>query len=212
MKTQIHYFIYIGVVINFSLVSQIIVAQTTGYFVDNRDGRKYRYIQIGSQTWMAENLNYEIKTGSMCYNNEQAKCAIYGRLYTWKVAMKACPNGWHLPSRSDFDKLFEYLGGSSVAGGKLKESGNVHWNSPNGEATNRSGFNALPGGEYSMGDFSELGKHGFFITTTIEQPVLDPLYTSVWMVNLNMYQGEASYGILQIYSDEKASVRCIKSK
>jgi len=188
-----------------------VFSQSVGYFTDPRDGRKYKYVQIGEQTWMAENLKYETKTGCICYNNELVKCAIYGRLYEWGVAKKSCPTGWHLPSKDDFDKLFDYLGGASVAGGKLKESGNIHWDRPNREATNSSGFTALPGGNYSMGEFFSLGEYALFITTTFEQPIIDPEYTEIWTAKCDKYLGEAGYGVMRIYSGDKASIRCIKN-
>ncbi len=188
-------------------------AQSLNYFTDSRDKRTYKFVLIGTQTWMAENLSYQTPNGSACYNNDPSKCAIYGRLYKYSVAKKACPSGWHLPSRDEFDKLFRFLGGPNIAGGKMKETGTSHWNSPNGEATNSSGFNALPGGIYSdvMGEFNDLGKHAFFITSTPEQSTGDPMYFTVWMVNLINFHGEASYGILQQISSGKASIRCIKN-
>ena len=210
MKTKTFISFSLVILISLLMVTRI-YTQNVGYFTDARDGMKYKYIQIGNQTWMAENLKYETKSGSACYNNDPVKCAIYGRLYKWEVAKKACPSGWHLPSRDEFDKLFRYLGGTNMGGGKLKETGTMHWNAPNGEATNSSGFTALAGGMYSNGDFEDMGKHAFFITSSVEGPNPDPMYQAVWMVNLITNHGEGSYGILQQISDNKASIRCIKN-
>jgi uncharacterized protein (TIGR02145 family) len=95
------------------------------------------------------------------YNNDSTTCAqTYGALYTWSAAMNsapsstanpsgvqgACPTGWHLPSDTEWKVLTDFLGGMSVAGGKLKETGTTHWTGPNTGATNESGFTALPGG------------------------------------------------------------------
>ena len=78
--------------------------------VDMRDGKKYKTVKIGSQTWMAENLNYETQD-SYCYENDESNCSKYGRLYTWTAAKKACPSGWHLPSKAEFETLFSSVGG-----------------------------------------------------------------------------------------------------
>ena len=86
---------------------------------DPRDGKKYKTVQIGKQIWMAENLNY--KTGeSWCNGNMDSNCDKYGRLYTWKVAMSACPSGWHLPSKNEFDVLINEVGGVETAGKMIK--------------------------------------------------------------------------------------------
>jgi len=77
-------------------------------FTDSRDGKSYKTVKIGDQTWMAENLNYEI-SDSWCYDNNSSNCNTYGRLYTWVTAQNVCPSGWHLPSRDEWNILFEYL-------------------------------------------------------------------------------------------------------
>ena len=80
---------------------------------DPRDGKKYKTVKIGNQTWMAENLNYEI-ADSYCYNNDTSNCDKYGRLYTRDAALKACPAGWHLPSMDEFKTLIETVGGEKI--------------------------------------------------------------------------------------------------
>ena len=144
----------------------------TGTFTDPRDGQTYNIVTIGSQTWFAENLNYET-ANSWWYYNSSANGAIYGRLYTWDAALSACPSGWHLPSDEEWKTLEMALGMSQSEadvwgscgtdeGGKMKETGTTHWNSPNVGATNTSGFTALPGGYYdsSSGLFDSLGNYG----------------------------------------------------
>ena len=128
-------------------------AQTTGTFSDARDNKTYKTVTIGLQTWMAENLNFITKK-SWCYKNNANDCNVYGRLYNWKAARKACPNGWHLPNKNEWQSLIVYLGGEDKAGGKMKESGSVHWKSPNTGATDESGFNALPAGYWFYNDAS----------------------------------------------------------
>lgn len=114
-------------------------------FTDSRDGKVYKMVTIGTQTWMAENLNYETAT-SWCYDNNPVNGEIYGRLYTWGEALTIAPPGWHLPTDAEWQVLSDCLGGSFAVAGKLKEAGTVHWNSPNTGATNESRFTALPGG------------------------------------------------------------------
>jgi len=130
---------------------------------DSRDGKTYKTVKIGTQTWMAENLNYATNN-SWCYNNMSSHCATYGRLYTWDAARSACPNGWHLPSDAEWTQLINYLGGEDVAGDKLKS--NTQWNSLNEDVTNSSGFSALPGGgRGTNGSFSQLGNYGSWWTS-----------------------------------------------
>ncbi len=132
-----------------------------GEMTDARDGKTYKTIGIGTQTWMAENLNYTPDTGnSWCYNNDANNCNTYGRLYDWNTAMKACPSGWHLPSDGEWTTLTDFLG--SNAGGKMKSTSGL-WTSPNTGATNASGWSGLPGGHLGFGGFfSFLGSLGYW--------------------------------------------------
>jgi uncharacterized protein (TIGR02145 family) len=143
--------------------------------VSDIDGNEYKTIQIGTQEWMAENLKTtkyidgksipnvtdfkewsNLTTGAYCWyrNDASAYKASYGALYNWYTVNtgKLCPAGWHVPSGTEWTTLNSYLGGTYVAGGKLKETGNTHWLSPNTGATNSSGFTALPGGNLSLFD------------------------------------------------------------
>jgi len=96
-------------------------------FCDKRDGKKYAYVQIGEQTWMAENLNFDI-CGSKCGDTVRSNfvdinteiCDKYGRLYDRTAALTICPDGWHLPSDSEWTTLTNYIGGNPTAGTKLK--------------------------------------------------------------------------------------------
>jgi uncharacterized protein (TIGR02145 family) len=109
---------------------------------DKRDNKKYKTVIMGTQTWMAENLNYN-EGGSKCYDNDESNCQKYGRLYNWSTAMKACPNGWHLPSRDEWRKLVDFAGGGEIARRDLKAASG--WNN-NGNGTDEFGFSALPSG------------------------------------------------------------------
>jgi uncharacterized protein (TIGR02145 family) len=138
-----------------------------GSNLTDRDGNSYRTVQIGSQTWMAENL--KVKTeDSWCYKDEESNCQKYGRLYKWDAAKVACPAGWHLPSRRDFDVLFVAVGSKEVAGKSLKfTSGWDEYRGEYGNGDDISGFSALPAGTKDVkGGYYGDGKQvGFWSST-----------------------------------------------
>jgi len=117
----------------------IIVDET---FTDPRDGKTYKTVKIGGQIWMAENLNYECE-GSQYYRDDPERGKKYGRLYDWEAARKACPPGWHLPSKEEWETLVNSAGGTEIAGKYLKAA--IGWGS-SGNGTDDYGFSALPGG------------------------------------------------------------------
>ncbi len=151
-----------------------ITSTNTGNYTDPRDGQTYNIVNIGSQTWFAENLNYET-SNSWWYGNSSTNGNIYGRLYTWNAALTACPSGWHLPSDEEWKTLEMYLGMSQSEadatswrgtdeGKKMKSTSG--WNS-NGNGTDAVGFSALPGGDrYPNGDFCHLGDTGYWWSAT----------------------------------------------
>jgi len=120
-------------------------AAQKGTLTDSRDGKKYTTVKIGPQTWMAENLNYQMKSGFWCYNNDDSKCKQYGRLYDWATALKdACPSGWKLPEAEDWDtyalntyalethvlnglKLWDQRGGARYENGTFSGEGGSAW-------------------------------------------------------------------------------------
>jgi len=121
-------------------------------FCDPRDGKKYVYVTIGTQTWMAENLNYNA-SGSECSNvmGNTTTCDTYGRFYNWATANTACPSGWHLPSNADWNVLMKFVNPSCTddsncegAGTKLKADSPLWYEK--GKGTDDFGFAALPGG------------------------------------------------------------------
>lgn len=132
-------------------------------FTDNRNNKTYKTIVIGSLTWFAENLNY--KTGnSWCYDNDEYNCVKYGRLYDWNTARMACPSGWHLPSRAEWNDMTYNIGGSLV-GKKLKSKNG--WNKIGRIGTDEYGFSALPGGRrFANGNFRLIGEAGNWWTST----------------------------------------------
>jgi uncharacterized protein (TIGR02145 family) len=165
------------------------------HFKDPRDGNVYRTVKIGNQVWMAENLNYKIND-SWCYDNDKANGKKYGRLYTWDAAKVACPSGWHVPSRQEWDELVTEVGGKVIAGKKLKSING--WN-----GTDDYDFSALPGGyRYNDGSFGNAGDLGYWWTTT-EGSSDDAYYWHMYDNNDNVNEDSnlKSFGF---------SVRCIK--
>ncbi|NBU36388.1 MAG: hypothetical protein EBS35_07425 [Bacteroidetes bacterium] len=153
--------------------------------ISDIDGNTYNTVQIGNQVWMSENLktsryrnggsipyvlgNTEwqaLTTGAWSYyNHDAANNAVYGKLYNWYSTQgdTLCPTGWHVPTDSEWTTLTDYLGGESVAGGKMKSVGTAYWNSPNTGATNESGFSALPGGARgNTGSFDRVRDYAIF--------------------------------------------------
>lgn len=136
--------------LSIALTATAIGAPNNGVFKDSRDGQKYKKVKIGKQVWMAENLNYKME-GSYCYENDETHCEKYGRLYEWDAAMKACPKGWHLPDKTEFEVLFDAVGGISTAAKMLKSADG--WDVVikggrfvTGGGTDEYGFSALPAG------------------------------------------------------------------
>jgi uncharacterized protein (TIGR02145 family) len=215
------------VVLVIMLLCKSLHSQEKGTFTDNRDGFTYTWVKIGSQTWMVENLKTiyyangdTIPDGTgagditgetnpkywFAYNNDLNHISTYGRLYTGYTvtdSRNVCPEGWHVPTNAEWTTLETYLGGSGIAGGKIKEAGTNSWNSPNTGATNESGFSALPGGARQPdGTFGFMGEVGSWWSST-EREV-----AKVWGRGL-YYAGEGIYG-----SEEPKecgySVRCLK--
>lgn len=191
------------------------------------DGNVYHIITIGNHIWMAENLKTtrykngstiinvaedgigwsNLTTGAWCYyNNDSALNRDYGKLYNWHAVNNSngiCPEGWHVPSDSVWTELTDFLGGATVAGGKMKEPGTGHWNSPNTNASNQSGFTGLPGGLRGVGgNFSDMGLAGNWWTATSVSA------GSAW--NRNLYCGSASISRGSYNKTFGYSVRCIK--
>jgi uncharacterized protein (TIGR02145 family) len=152
------------------------------------------------------------------YNNSSEDAEIYGALYNWSAAMNGtgssyslpsgiqgvCPDGWHLPSVKEWDELISYLGGSEIAGGKMKHAGTTYWNSPNKGATNSSEFNALPAGiRESNGSFFGIGKEAKFWSTTGR-----PIDLQVYSCNLHSDSTEVLKFLNKL--PNALSVRCVK--
>lgn len=177
---------------------------TDGTFLDSRDHNTYKWIKIGAQIWMAQNLNFSLSTESWYYSSNSSLGPTYGRLYTYDAALLAIPEGWHLPSLAELNTLITYLGGIDVAGGKMKQSGTTNWLTPNTAADNSSGFNALPGGMFDPGNgFYSKGIEAFFWASF-------PNYGG----NMGYYWLSNNDAILHTDTTDPAvgnSVRCIKN-
>ena len=198
-----------------------------GYFVDDRDNQSYKTIKIGTQTWMAENLNYEYKVNKKIFGNvENSKHPEYGRYYTWAAAMDSaavfsadgkgcgygkscspsteaqgvCPEGWHLPTKDEFVSLWRAVGGQSTAGINLKFR--KGWEN-DGDGINRYGFSALPAGGYYKQTFLNVGGNAAFWSATAfnnKEAYFMDLHSSSDDANWNNHTKEEAY-----------SVRCLKN-
>lgn len=179
-------------------------AQETGTFTDTRDGKNYKTVKIGQQTWLAENLAFKADSGCWFYNNKKNNITGYGYLYNYKTATTVCPEGWRLPSNQEWKILVDYLNGDSIAGYALKESGTSHWDSTSLRTNNSSGFTALPGGCASSSNaFYGIGQYGFWWSSTLS----DTHYAGRLMLNYN-----TGYSNLDGSDDALGfSVRCLKN-
>jgi uncharacterized protein (TIGR02145 family) len=162
-----------------------------GQTVVDYDGNVYDTVVIGSQVWLKENLKTthynngipipnvtdmgtwgSLTTGARCYydNDSVGYDSVYGSLYNFyavKDASGLCPEGWHVPADAEWTALENFLGGSGIAGGKMKESGTLHWLPPNAGATNSSGFTGLPGGMRTQANiFQTIGENGLWWSST----------------------------------------------
>jgi len=176
------------------------------------DGQTYKAVQIGTQIWMAENLNYKAE-GSKFYENSSDNGAKYGRLYNWETAMKVCPKGWHLPTNEEWDKLFRFVDGdtsskspykSEKAGKHLKATSgwNFHMGA-GGNGTDEFGFSALPGGSGNLdGSFSNAGNNGLWWSASVSN-ITNACYRYMSCNNDRAYWSHGNKSDLY-------SVRCLK--
>ena len=198
--------------------------------VTDIDGNVYHTVSIGSQVWLKENLKAvrynkgdsipnvqdgldwgNLKKGAYCnYDKDPAYAETYGRLYNWFAVSdirNICPDGWHVPSDAEWQTLIDYLGGDVVAGGKLKATGTLEqgtglWQEPNADATNGSGFSALPAGFRNYnGSFSLLSYNALFWSSTIDQAFAWNRELTYKYANVDRYSRNQANGY---------SIRCIK--
>ncbi|MBN1388453.1 MAG: fibrobacter succinogenes major paralogous domain-containing protein, partial [Bacteroidales bacterium] len=206
------------------------VSFTSGPLTDI-DANTYNTVIIGNLVWMQENLKVTklndgtplplvedndtwLQTddpGYSWYNNDKDTYGdTYGAFYNWYTVNTGnlCPDGWHVPSDDEWTALTNYLGGEVVAGGKMKEAGTEHWDSPNTGATNESGFTALLGGYRSNGgQFYSIGWTGSLWTSTLVDDGWD-MY--VYMRRVQADQNSVFKG--QSNKNFGFYVRCIKDQ
>jgi len=211
------------------------VTPSGGTFTDSRDGKTYKKVTIGSQVWMAENLNYDVSNDStdVCYKNSADSCARYGRLYNWATAMSlpsicgyltcfgrinakhqgVCPAGWHVPTYADWDTLVNSVGGNNVAGRKLKAQEGWDECGPSGSGKSyvcedAFGFAALPGGsgDGRDGSFFQAGYYGhWWIATEDTKESSEKAYLSCMYYYYERADRAAANTKIHLYS-----VRCIQ--
>jgi uncharacterized protein (TIGR02145 family) len=200
---------------------------TVSNSVTDIDGNYYSVVQIGTQFWTGENLKttkfndgsniplvtdagswVALATPGYCWynNDEPANKNTYGGIYNFYAVSygELCPSGWHVPTDNDFTVLADFLGGTSIAGGKMKETGTVHWSSPNTGATNETTFTALPGGQRDeTGAFIGMGLNGIWWSSTPYNSI-KPWYRSLGSATSVLFVGNGSLNIRGF------SIRCIK--
>lgn len=204
-------------------------AGAIGSITDSRDGQTYKTVTIGTQKWMAQNLNYET-ANSYCYNDMASYCTKYGRFYTWAAAMDSagtwssngkgcgynktcsttypvrgvCPTGWHLPTQTEWKTLFTAVGGSSTVGKMLKStSGWYDFEGKSGNGVDAYSFSALPAGywnRYRSSDY--VGSITAFWSSTED----DSSYA--YLMDLNYISDYAN--LSPWYKYHGYSVRCVK--
>ena len=204
--------------------SQLIIKPGDGVF--DEELNFYPTVIIGKQEWLAQNLrttkfndgtNIQQVTNLTTYvslstpaytwyNNDISNKEAYGALYNWYTVNtgKCCPEGWHVPSDAEWTKLTKALGGEEIAGGKLKEEGTAHWDSPNIGATNLTGFTALPGGYiFTGGAFGNIDTNGFWWCST--EFGADRAYSRIMYFNDENVTRHSDY-----FKTLGLSIRCIK--
>ena len=219
--------------LNLLIIIFISFISLQGQTLKDADGNYYKTVRIGQQIWMAENLKTtrfndgsaiplvsdnqkwaESSSPEYCWfkNDEKKYKNKFGALYNWYTVKtgKLCPSGWHVPTDPDWTKLTDFLGGESVAGGKLKVNDTIHWEKPNVGATNESGFSAISTGfRDHSGSFEIYGSNNIYFRSNAYW------WSSTGLLNFNAYYRRLYNSLTCVYRTLSAkeagySVRCLK--
>jgi uncharacterized protein (TIGR02145 family) len=177
-----------------SLVGAADEDSRAGIFVDARDLQTYKTVEIGGNVWMAQNMNYFDASDSLysrtsCYNDSAEYCEMQGRLYAWNVAMVACPEGWKIPSKSDFDSLIDAVGGFDHAVDSLFA---------------QEFISAIGGGYHFLEYYNYFDEYAYFWTS---DEVRANYARTVLLEN-----GRSSVSYDETYEEFALSVRCVKTR
>ena len=167
-----------------------------GTLVDPRDGHNYKTVKIGEQTWMAENLNYEMEN-TYCYENLDSNCVKYGRLYALSSAKEACPAGWRVPTQVEWSVLINFAGGPLLAGEKLKSK--EGWLN-GGNGSDELNFSAYPAGIKLDENFNSGSENGAYSGMRRN--------TAFWSTGTEKFwrAGVDNYGLYLYYYNDRASL------
>jgi len=232
MKIQKYYIFTFLILALYCSAQEKIESTNSTSSVTDIDRNVYKTVKIGNQLWMAENLKvtryrngdaipnraddeeWDNSTGAYCnYNNDTTNSGIFGKLYNWFAiddSRKISPVGWHVPSDVKWQELIDYLGGDTLAGGKMKSPGTIEggdglWNELNENSTNESGFSAVPGGyRYSHGVFGGTGSTTYFWSTT-ESSNGTAWHRHLYSTNSIVYRYDDGW------KQAGYSVRCVKN-
>jgi uncharacterized protein (TIGR02145 family) len=171
-----------------------------GKFVDKRDGNEYRTINVGGLTWMAENLRYMAKEGAYYFDDNPVNLKKYGILYDWKAAVKACPDGWRLPTGTEYHELLNH----NEQGGSWKS-----------KPSDPNSFGIELGGMQDYeGTFTEMEESAYFWTSTEYDREHAEYLSYITIVDTPVVDISRQEDITDIHGTEKNSkysVRCVKN-
>lgn len=172
----------------------------TGTFTDERDGQTYKWIRIGQQVWMAQNLNFQMPKDCYAYNNSPENRDKYGLLYNYTALIDVCPKGWHIPSDAEWQQLEVSAGMSRLDAKSMNFRGDI------GAALlpgGKTGFNLLYAGWHKPATFDELGETAYFWTNTQSGA---PVYARMFKRGYNaIYRNRFGIGYAM-------NVRCVKDE
>lgn len=192
--------------------------ETSGSFTDPRDGNVYKWVKIGNQIWMAENLRFKPDSGSWCWENKEGNCAIRGRLYDWETAMQVSPSGWHLPTDDEWKELEVVLGltteqadqeglridKDSLLAGKIKlpDIWPYEYEGKPLTITNETGFSAEVTGFFALNEFTHDSYSSWWSSTGNDE--------KAWLRHIGFFAN--FIGRVQNSKAFGFAVRCIKDQ